>query len=161
MKRIVPLITLLFTVFFATACGTTSASNAHSSKLITGSFDQVHVPYYTEYEPIQIVFATTEEFETIDTPFLTYLALMKKASELGAHGIVNVAIEESRNCTKLTRDTPPYKENDTACRVKRFGTALAVKYTKIVVNGPLVENPQPKDDESQANESSSSKLLPF
>ena len=166
MRRFVLLAAALFSfVFVFSACaGGSRASSAHSSSLITGSYDQVHIPYYSEYEPIGVVFATTEEYENIDSPFLTYLALMKKASDLGGHAIVNVAIEESRNCQKLSRDVPPYRKDEVACRVKRYGTALAIKYTKNIVAGPLAER-TPANGDSAAGDSSaaakSASVLPF
>ncbi len=134
MRRLALVLACVSALFFFTSCASSSfsSSSAHSSNLITGSYDQIHISPYAEYEPLQLVFVTTEEYENIDSPFLTYLALLRKANELGGHAIVNVSIEESRNCEKITRTIPPYKKDETVCRIKRFGSALAIKYTKII-----------------------------
>ena len=148
-------------MMFSCASLPSSSSSAHSSSLITGSYDNVHIPPYAEYEPLTMVFVTTEEYDNIDSPFMTYLALLKKASDIGGHAIVNVSIEESRNCTELNRAVGPYKEKDTACRIKRFGAALAIKYTKVITDGPLVQTPAPQEQAPVQTEKTSTSVLPF
>ena len=107
-----------------------STANKHSARLVTGEFDNAHIPPYIEYEPISLVFTTTEEYENIDSPFMTYLSLLRKAHELGGHAIVNVSIEENKSCVKTVRPVGPYDKGDVVCQYRRFGAALAVKYTK-------------------------------
>ncbi len=119
--------------------GSVSATAAHSSNLVRGEYDRIQIPTLAEYEVLGMVFASTEEYVDIDRPYLTYLELLKKAAEMGGHAIVNVSIEDSRNCVKLSFDEGPYKKKEKACKIKRFGSALAIKYTNIVKEGPLVE----------------------
>lgn len=164
MRHFTIVLALVFSLFFFTSCGvvsTASSSSAHSSQLITGSYGQINVPPYAEYVPLQMVFVTTEEYENIDSPYLTYLALLKKASDLGGHAIVNVSIEESRNCTKLTRAVPPYQKDETACRVKRFGAALAIKYTKIIDIEKAPAPTTPNDVSTSHEQVKTSSILPF
>lgn len=109
---------------------TQTTTSKHSASLIKGEYDNIHIPAYTEYEPISLIFTTTEEYDNIDSPFMTYLSLLRKAHELGGHAIVNVSIEENKSCVKTERSVGPYEKGDTVCKYRRFGAALAVKYTK-------------------------------
>lgn len=107
-----------------------STTNKHSARLIQGEFDNIHIPPYIEYEPISLIFTTTEEYDNIDSPYMTYLSLLRKAHEIGGHAIVNVSIEENKSCVKTERSVGPYEKGETVCKYMRFGAALAVKYTK-------------------------------
>lgn len=131
--------------------GNTSVSAAHSSNLVAGEYDRIQIPALAEYEILGMVFASTEEYVDIDRPYLTYLELLKKAAAMGGHAIVNVSIEDSRNCMKLSFDEGPYKKEERACKIKRFGSALAIKYTNIVKDGPLVEVMSAEKHEQQVS----------
>ena len=140
-------VAMLFGVISLSGCGmlaggggNASMSAAHSSSLVTGEYDRIQIPALAEYEVLGMVFASTEEYVDIDRPYLTYLELLKKAAEMGGHAIVNVSIEDSRNCVKLSFDEGPYKKKEKACKIKRFGSALAIKYTNIIKDGPLIES---------------------
>ena len=157
------------TGFLFSACASMSSSSSkHSSTLVAGTYDTIHVPTYSEYEILSLIFVTTEEYADIDVPYLTYLALLKKAQELGGHDIINVSIEESKNCTKTTNGVGPYSKNDTVCKIKRYASALAIRYTKPITTGPLVESQKTQATielvpaPSCANSGSDSKsILPF
>ena len=111
-----------------------TTTSKHSARLVKGEYDNIHIPAYTEYEPISLVFTTTEEYDNIDSPFMTYLSLLRKAQEVGGHAIVNVSIEENQSCVKTERSVGPYEKGDTVCKYRRFGAALAVKYTKPITD---------------------------
>ena len=164
-KSLLFLIVLSALCLMCNACASVSSgsSSKHTSTLVSGSYDKIHVPEYAEYEVLSLVFATTEEYADIDMPYLTYLALLKKAQEIGGHDIVNVSIEESRNCSKISSGIGPYKRDDTVCKIKRFGAALAIKYTKPILDGPIVQRMnQKQEDSSSSSQSSESKsLVPF
>lgn len=164
---------IVCSMFILSGCGSMGgllgggASAAHSSSLVTGSYDQIHIPAYSEYEILGPVFATTEEYIDIKAPYMTYLQLLSEAAKLGGHAIVNVSIEESKNCIELTRDEGPYKEKEKACRTKRFGHALAIKYTKPILEGPyskdMVQSEPDSNTSSKPTEdkTESSSFLPF
>ena len=154
-----PLMLALSAVMFCSCASIGSSSSKHSSTLVTGSFDNIHVPAYSEYEVLSLVFATTEEYADIDMPYLTYLALLKKAQEIGGHDIVNVSIEESKNCYKLSSGVGPYSRDDTACKVKRFGSALAIRYTKPILDP--IDKIETKTVDSSSSSSESKSILPF
>lgn len=161
--------TMICSMFILSGCGSLGgmfgggASAAHSSSLVTGSYDQIHIPMCSEYEILGPVFATTEEYIDIKSPYMTYLELLNQAAKLGGHAIVNVSIEESKNCIELKKDEGPYKKEEKACRTKRFGHALAIKYTKPILDGSCVQ-PAPNSstsDKSTEDKAESSSLLPF
>lgn len=158
-------IAIISSLVFTTGCGMMGGSSAaHSSSLVTGTYDQINIPKYSEYEVLGLVFASTEEYVDIDRPYLTYLELLKKAEQLGGHAIVNVSIEESKNCEELKTAVRPYKKEEKACRIKRFGSALAIKYTKMILEGPLVEAEKQAEAAAAApaeETSSKSSILPF
>lgn len=87
------------------------------------------------YEPLKVVFSRSEEEPNgtgINGPYLTYLDLLKQASELGGHDIINVRIERIENCVKLKKSQPE-------CKNVRYGSALAIRYIKPVVKGELID----------------------
>ena len=118
-----------------------TTTSKHSARLIKGEYDNIHIPAYIEYEPISLIFTTTEEYDNIDSPFLTYLSLLRKAHELGGHAIVNVSIEENKSCVKTESSVGPYEKGDTVCKYRRFGAALAVKYTKPITDVSALHAP--------------------
>ncbi len=78
-----------------------------------------------DYEPISLVFAkSTFNAESKNSPALLYHELMVKAHALGAHDIINVKIEAVTNCEK--------DGDKNSCTVTRYGSALAIKYTKAI-----------------------------
>ena len=168
IRRIAVAMGLFVCGLMTTACmggGFGSSSSAHSSKLVDGSYEQVHILPYSDYEVLGMVFVTTKEYEKNDRPYLTYLELLKKASELGGHAIVNVSIEESRNCYKLDHDVFPYKTDETACEINRFGSALAIKYTKTITDPVILEQlsslPQSETKTDEVKTEKSNSIIPF
>ena len=78
-----------------------------------------------DYEPLSLVFAkSTFNAESKNSPALLYHELMVKAHALGAHDIINVKIEAVTNCEK--------DGDKNSCTVTRYGSALAIKYTKAI-----------------------------
>ena len=101
----------------------------------------------------RFLFTTTEEYDNIDSPFMTYLSLLRKAHELGGHAIVNVSIEENKSCVKAERAVGPYEKGENVCKYKRFGSALAVKYTKPITDVNTLQPPAPKTEDSDQGKS--------
>ena len=118
----------------AMACGSMQTSTTTTTRggLVTGHFEDAQISV-KDFEPVKLVFAST----TVDSTsgaFMTYDALMKEAAQAGAHAIINVVIEDVKVCE---RDNSSF---NTVCQTTRYGSALAIKYTKPLTNDYLVSN---------------------
>ncbi|MBQ8038105.1 MAG: hypothetical protein IJ268_14040 [Proteobacteria bacterium] len=158
MRSYLGLVISVFILLLVSGCASMPLSSGGSSaklsaSLIKGEYDNIHIPPYVEYEPISLIFTTTEEYDNIDSPFMTYLSLLRKAHELGGHAIVNVSIEENKSCVKTERSVGPYDKDEIVCKYNRFGSALAVKYTKPIMDVNTLQAPVPKTEEPEPAQS--------
>ena len=99
-----------------------------------------------DYEPLSLVFAKgTFNAESKNSPAMIYHDLMVKAHALGAHDIINVKIEAVTNCEK--------DDDKSNCTVTRYGSALAIKYTKVIESGApqVASESKLKDDTGWQN----------
>lgn len=148
MKKIIlGLIALIFvTTTFACAGSkkTTVATSARGS-LIAGEFEYAQISV-KDFEPVQLVFAEVTG-DSQSGAFMTYDALLKEAARVGAHAIINIVIEDVVSCTGTSRF-------NSACETTRYGSALAIRYTKPLTYGHLVSHDQrvaPPTEASMAN----------
>lgn len=114
-----------------TACGSGHQVRVKAA-VEAGEYATAPIPL-KDYEPISLVFAKTDLKATgKNSPALLYHELMVKAHELGAHDIINVKIESVTNCEK--------NEDKNSCKTTRYGSALAIKYTKVLEQGTVVSS---------------------
>ncbi|MCL2325344.1 MAG: hypothetical protein FWC40_02420 [Proteobacteria bacterium] len=100
------------------ACGSTTTTQSARGGLVRGAFSDVRVAA-KDFEPVQIVFATT------DGALATYNTLLGEAAKVGGHAIVNVVIEEIRVC----EGKQSFMGSSSSCATVHYGSALAIRYT--------------------------------
>jgi hypothetical protein len=127
----------------------TKSHNVYLEKQ-SSQFDTVHIPNEIDYEPVKLVFIRTEENkDSTGGPYLKYLELLQQADKLGAHDIVNVRIERTENCVKTVKKEPE-------CKNVRFGSALAIRYTKPITLKALEPNTTCKSSNNVSEQQSTS-----
>lgn len=128
----------------------TKSHNVYLEKQ-SSQFDTVHIPTNKiNYEPVKLVFIRTEEDQnSTGGPYLTYLELLQQADKLGAHDIINVRIERTENCVKTVKKEPE-------CKNVRFGSALAIRYTKPITLKDLESTTSCKSSNNVSEQQSTS-----
>ena len=139
MKKLA-LFALMICGMSTVACGTTATTTTARSGLVTGSFEKARVAA-KDFEPVQLVFAETV-VGSADGAGMTYDALLKEAYRVGAHGIINVVIEDVRVCEKSGVNA--------RCVPTRYGSALAVRYTNALTYQNIVSGSDEQIKQEQA-----------
>ncbi len=156
MKKFFLTLGMVACAFSAMACGTMQTTTTTTrGGLVTGHFEDAQIAV-KDFEPVKLVFAST----TVDSAsgaFMTYDALMKEAAQAGAHAIINVVIEDVKVCE---RNNSNY---NTTCQTTRYGSALAIRYTKPLTIDYLISNERrrPINPEATAPSSASPKFSLF
>ena len=134
MKKIIlALIALMFvtTTFACAGSKKTTVATSSRGSLVTGEFEYAQISV-KDFEPVQLVFAEVTG-DSQSGAFMTYDALLKEAARVGAHAIINVVIEDVVTCAGTSRF-------NAACETTRYGSALAIRYTKPLTYGHLVSH---------------------
>ena len=130
---------ILCAAFLSAGCVSTASSFTYDND---GTFGQALIVPVKDFQSLGMVFTEHKMVVTgsrADGDVITYNALLREASRLGADAIINVAID---NITKTVASASMISSAVTTEHVW-YGSALAIKYTDVLITNDVVVNNPP------------------